>query len=1720
MPKVTEEVELKLNSEDLDNGLQKSIEEAKVFDAIIAKASESLRDFTKKSKGFLSTEEYAEAVKNLKSLNDSFNSVADADAALDKIDDSIRDIINSLNAIDPASEEFRNLSGVLAMQIGLLKDYRSHYSKVFLGSEDVLDQEHIEGVLNNADKAIEEYMTKLQEAYTKTRDVHLLENVVNVNDVNELLNNGAIAKEGLEGFVKEHTDLIQELVESSKADLQSPDIDTAMIEDDLSKLDSVKNRLISAREELKELNSVGLVDPAISTSLSTQINELMHKYLELKGVSMQTFEEQRQEAYKTSEEVVDLNKAYLEEFGITKDLADAIDNFKEKAKALREEQEQAAKTDAYNGMTQQMDELGEKIRDIEARYKQAFELKDYNGIRQLGSELDQLRGKAANLATTVNSVGNLGFDVSAEKTKLDEYNKNLSSIASNAGKTLSTNLTNNIKQGLTKITSILRKSITSTFNFAKQAVSKYFGVLKSGFTNIFSYIKKSFSSVGSFGKSTFGSLSNLLGQFRGIIGLVGFGALIKNMYELSSSAVTNSKKMSNVFGDMTEDMRKWASEFASRFTLTAGQARSFATEFGTVLGNIGLDSNVKSEMAKNLTALSGDIASFYGKSLEESKELVKKIVTSNRGVIDSYRQLGIVVNNNTLGEFALAQGYKQAYSAMSEADKAVVRYNYLLSQTTNLQGNASTSAGNWTNQIRMLQANFKSLGGILGGLLIKVLYPIVTVLNQIVVSAVNAMNALGKIMGFDPVSLSELTGAGAGAIDDTAEALEDEAEAIDGVGEASKKAGENLQGFDKLNNMTTQSASGTSKTAGAGIDGGIDFDSYYENIADNNKANKITKFFDELWGLIGEKNWEGAGKHLAQGINQVTDSVNILLKNEKNYNKIKKLADNISYFFKGLLNIDTSKIGANIGAGVNLITFAIDELYNSLTAQNVLAGIGSKIENFFEGLSTEIDFKRLGRSMTTGMRTMMDIARGFFDSAEADGLSGKLSNNIKDFIGGAIDRLFGSGGAQEIGQNIASVLNFAFDLLSGLFDPTNAVKVGDAIVTILNTAITDLDESKLQSAASNILNTIGDIFRRVSNIDTDELSDKISGAINGAVDEGSLSNAASGLASGFFKLFELLGETIKKLNLTDIAGSILTGIGDAIKNNPGGAKYLGEALGIILGGTLVSNAASLGIQILSKALIDKLAANLAGSAASSSIGGAVGTAAGSSTATSAASTGLSSLGTALGYVLVYAIAAYVGFRIGNAIGDAIAEGLGKMSMDKINSEISDLSIDDMLIASQDNIKILEDLSNKYKDMASAQRAYIDAWGDVSTTDFNLKDDVQSLVALHDLKKEMLETVEAMKAYGVEVEGLDEAYEVLNKNTVTAITTSDAINEAMTLLGDGILDVEYAIQGYNNALVDSKAETHNASQTILDDLLTTLDATDELPQIGTNNSTSYIEGMTDTFNADTSVESTLDDLLRSAGEAGEQTSEIAGTDIANTLTESTVGTISTDTSVQTTLDDLLRQVNESAIGVAAEGAKDVGKNITDGINEGMNDSEKTNNLWSSIGNFCSNLINTFKTNLGIHSPSKVFRELTAFIPEGAALGIEDGENDALDAIEKFSDDLISKFDSKSINIREMLNLDGIDEVMSSARDRVKTSLQGLQSDVFVQPNFRRSELDAITAQGSTNAVLEQKLTNMASRMNMNNSSRQMTVSVYLDASNKLGDFIIDTVNGQVVRGGAF
>lgn len=92
------------------------------------------------------------------------------------------------------------------------------------------------------------------------------------------------------------------------------------------------------------------------------------------------------------------------------------------------------------------------------------------------------------------------------------------------------------------------------------------------------------------------------------------------------------------------------------------------------------------------------------------------------------------------------------------------------------------------------------------------------------------------------------------------------------------------------------------------------------------------------------------------------------------------------------------------------------------------------------------------------------------------------------------------------------------------------------------------------------------------------------------------------------------------------------------------------------------------------------------------------------------------------------------------------------------------------------------------------------------------------------------------------------------------------------------------------------------------------------------------------------------------------------------------------------------------------AASVGSNLISGFVNGVR--RAAHRLISAVTGAVSNAINGAKRLLGIHSPSRVFKDIGINTMLGAAIGIEDTSKKPLKAVESMADDMISTFNKSS------------------------------------------------------------------------------------------------------------
>jgi hypothetical protein len=899
-----------------------------------------------------------------------------------------------------------------------------------------------------------------------------------------------------------------------------------------------------------------------------------------------------------------------------------------------------------------VESLSERAKSTIETLNQALQNQDDAGVRNALMDISKLHDEVVALKAEFQSLYSQGLinttELNNATASLDSISHSMYESGSNAVNTLSENAKSKINSVLKEVADSAKKALKTTLNFAKKSISTAAKYLKKTFDSVLSSLRSKFSGLFNFdGGKLSSSISELKSLLRMYVSIYTVIRGIKSTIGYASDLVEIENVVKGSFGDMSDTIDDWAENSAEKFGLTEVQAKDFAGSFGSVAKGLGVANEQSVIMSKNLTALAGDLASFRNLDADDT---FSKLSSALAGNVQALRQLGITVTKANLKTFAEEQ-YGAVYNNCNAATQAIIRYNYILNQAKemNVMGDFAGTTQSWANQVRILKTRLQLLGSYIGGVFVKLLYPVVQVLNAIAEAALRVFAVLSKIFGFDTAGLTELFG-GSRNYTDITDDLEDESDALDDVADSASNASDNLQGFDKLNNMTTSSSSSSGTTDASDL--GIDLDSYEEFINQDYELPQWLQDFkdwlSELEELLLNKDWKGAGKKFAQGVDKVVAALYDLLTSKNTYKKLAEFNDALTDFLSTALDFDANKLGATIGAALNLLAFEINDLYDDLVNKGILTLIGQKISDFFNGLVDEVEWFELGKAFTTKFRALMDILASFLSSAESSDLATKVGLAIKDFISGAIERLFGNDGAEEIGNNIAGVINFGLKMVASALSKNEDGKtvigeLAESILTVINTAIAGINEKDLADCVSSLLTVIGEIFGMLGDIDTDDLSDKISYAINNAADDGSLESAASGIASAIINLFNLIGKTIDKIDWSSVADAILSGIGDAMATTDtddlsdkissaiinlfnligktidkidwssvadailsgigdamattDGESYLIKAFAILFGVNLVGAVGKFGLAILGKAIVNSLAGEIAGTGA-------------------------------------------------------------------------------------------------------------------------------------------------------------------------------------------------------------------------------------------------------------------------------------------------------------------------------------------------------------------------------------------------------------------------------------------------------------------------------------------------------------------------------------------
>lgn len=316
-------------------------------------------------------------------------------------------------------------------------------------------------------------------------------------------------------------------------------------------------------------------------------------------------------------------------------------------------------------------------------------------------------------------------------------------------------------------------------------------------------------------KKSFGGLGKVVASVLGVGAIVAFA---KSCIDLGSDLAEVQNVVDVSFGKMSGAVDAFAKNAITQFGLSELTAKKYMGTYGAMAKAFGVTGEAGYQMSAAITGLTGDVASFYNLSTDEAYTKLKSIFT---GETESLKDLGVVMTQTALDQYALNNGFGKTTAKMTEQEKVMLRYQFVMSSLADASGDFARTSTSWANQVRVLSLQFESLKATIGQGLINAFTPVIRVINTIL-AKLQTLAAYFK--AFTVALFGDAGGSSdiADSMDSAAGSSGAVADNMNSAANAAKKMKEYTLGIDELNVLNPDEGSGGSG-GGAGGGGSLDF---------------------------------------------------------------------------------------------------------------------------------------------------------------------------------------------------------------------------------------------------------------------------------------------------------------------------------------------------------------------------------------------------------------------------------------------------------------------------------------------------------------------------------------------------------------------------------------------------------------------------------------------------------------------------------------------------------------------------------------------------------------------------------------------------------------------------------------------------------------------------------------------------------------------------------
>lgn len=663
-----------------------------------------------------------------------------------------------------------------------------------------------------------------------------------------------------------------------------------------------------------------------------------------------------------------------------------------------------------------------------------------NGVMNLLKKLQNAPQINSNVANTIQGLGNLASSGSRISTVSDRASTSTKKLG-NALSSLKDKLKSAHKSSKGFVSSI--GMFYAKFFLVIRAVKKFGQAIGSAqdYIEEFNYFSVALDKVGKdsanqFKKAGYNSAEEYAGSFR-----KRFGKLQKQLtgYKVDTNTGDATNTFSHNLGlDLTEVMNYNAA--IAQITNSAG-----------MLGETSIDS------AKALTMLSADWASLANL---DTADVMQNFQSGLVGQSRALYKYGIDITSAGLAQTAMNHGVTESIKNLSQQSKMQLRVLTMLEQSKVAYADLARTINQPANQLRMLQAGFKKLSLTIGSLFMPIVQKLYPYMNAMVMVLQDFAQWVAKLAG---IKLGDTDGSRkTPEVPDYSDAADDTdkvAKNMDKTAKKTKKAADNLQGFDIVNKLQDNSDSDSGDTDPSGGNANIDLSKdisdalkNYEKIWDNafkSNQNKAVELYKKMKKAILDA-WKGGdftslGSALANWINKGMRNIPWT----KIKKTTKKIAKSLATFLNGFVkDLDWTKLGENFSEGLNTwfeTSYTFFKTFDWLKfGQSIKEGITAAINTFDGDLA--------GKSLGAKLRGMIQFAFGVMVDFPYKNLGKKIGDYINGFLEemGEVRKNTGLTGWQELGKTISDGITGILDTIDTALSTVNWWEVGKAIGDFLS----------------------------------------------------------------------------------------------------------------------------------------------------------------------------------------------------------------------------------------------------------------------------------------------------------------------------------------------------------------------------------------------------------------------------------------------------------------------------------------------------------------------------------------------------------------------------------------------------------------------------------------------------------------------------------------------